>query len=375
MADSNPKVKKPNHTHHHKGKALRSGFTTGTAATAAAIAAGLILSGQPCPKDVTVKLPSGADLVVSVARGYSINPNEAMATVIKDGGDDPDVTNGAEIGAFVRRTPAFGLIQLLGGRGVGRVTKPGLAVECGQWAINPSPRRMLMENMNQFLTAPTVSGLEVEIFVENGEEIALKTLNPRLGIVGGISILGTSGLVKPFSHEAYIATVESALDVAVAAGLTEIIFTTGRQSEKAAIKQRPNLPLESFVQIADFFADSLILAKNRPIKTIGLAVFFGKAVKQALGHANTHAHKNPQDTITLAQWLGEGDMDLTLALSQAMTARASLDILRQRGQMSKISLVAQKALAAARSFTGPVPKLWMTIFDFDTTAIVFETLN
>ncbi len=345
---------------------LRSGFTTGTAATAAACAAGQILLGRPAPARVAVRLPGGDDLTVTVTDGSIINADEAMAVVVKDGGDDPDVTNRAEIGAIVRRRSEPGLIRIIGGRGVGRVTKPGLALAPGQWAINPTPRRMLRDNLTPLLNPETCPGLEVEIFVENGEELAARTLNPRLGIVGGISILGTTGLVKPFSNEAYLATIESALDLARAAGLPEVVLTTGRQSEKLIMALRPDLPEEAFVQVADFFGDSLKMAAGRGFAKVGLAVFFGKAVKQAAGHENTHAHRHDQDPAALAEWLRPevGDA-LADQLREALTARGALDVLREAGALPAVVPVADRALAVARGFTGPAPRLWMIIFDYD----------
>lgn len=344
---------------------LRSGFTTGTAATAAAVAAAHILSGRPAPGEVMVRLPGGEDFAVRIAESSIINADEAMAVVVKDAGDDPDVTNKAEIGAIVRRRSEPNLVHIIGGRGVGRVTKPGLALAPGQWAVNPVPRAMLRENLVP-LFSNTFPGVEVEIFVEKGEELAAKTLNPRLGVVGGISILGTTGLVKPFSNEAYLATIESALDVARASGLSETVLTTGRQSEKLAQAARPDLPPEAFVQIADFFGASLKMAADRGFKKIGLAVFFGKAVKQAAGHYNTHAHKNDQDTAALADWLaGSIDADVDERIRQALTARAALDILRESNRMDLVPAVANRALTEARRHGGPGPDLWMMIFDYD----------
>ena len=349
---------------------LRGGFTTGTAAVAAAMAATIILTGKTPPSAIAVRLPGGDDLSVSVAQASIVNADEAMAVVVKDGGDDPDVTNRAEIGAIVRRRPEPGLIHIIGGRGVGRVTRPGLVLPPGQWAVNPGPRAMLQENLAPFLCPGTLPGLEVEIFVEKGEELATRTLNPRLGIVGGISILGTTGLVKPFSNEAYVATIESALNVAKAAGLKEVVLTTGRRSEKLAMNRRPDLPPESFIQVADFYGAALEMAAERFFSVIGLAAFFGKAVKQAAGHFNTHAHRNDQDTASLAGWLSPPfDEELTSEIGRNLTARGALETIRQRGAARAAEwaagLVAEKALISARNFVGSGPDLWMVIFDYD----------
>lgn len=342
-------------------KNLRSGFTTGTAATAAAIAAARLVMGEAGASAVDVRLPDGEALEVAIAKASILSAGEAMATVIKDGGDDPDVTNGAEIGAIARRRETGGLLRIIGGRGVGKATRPGLAVKPGEDAINPVPRAMLAQNL-----APLVeAGLEVEIFVERGEEIAAQTLNPRLGILGGISILGTTGRVKPFSNAAYIATVESALSVAFASGMHEVVLTTGRQSEKLAVKARPELPETSFVQIADFFGDSLELAARFGFKTVGLAVFFGKAVKQAAGHKNTHAHRHDQDVAVLAETLPHLSEEVRGRVRSAMTARAALEELQKAGAESAAGVVAEAALAKARAFIGLGPDLWMKIFDYD----------
>lgn len=345
---------------------LRMGFTTGTAATAAAMAATIILSGRPAPRRVTVRLPGGEDLEVAILKSSSTGADEALAVVVKDAGDDPDVTNQAEIGAIVRRRSEPGLISIIGGAGVGRLTKPGLALAPGEWAINPGPRAMLRENLLPFLGQSGLPGLELEIFVKNGETLAAETLNPRLGIVGGISILGTTGLVKPFSNEAYLATISNAQDLARALGLEELVLTTGRQSEKLAMSARPDLPEEAFVQVADFYGDSLQIAAEHGFKTIGLAAFFGKAVKQAAGHRNTHAHRNDQDPAALAEWMRPsiGD-ELAEELREAMTARASLEILRRADRLDLVAEVAERALTVARTFSGPGPGLWMMIFDYD----------
>ncbi|MCL2028918.1 MAG: cobalt-precorrin-5B (C(1))-methyltransferase CbiD [Deltaproteobacteria bacterium] len=346
---------------------LKTGFTTGTAATAAALAAARLLAGEARPETVNVSLPGGGVLPVPVAGGHRLGAGEAVATVIKDAGDDPDVTNGALIGVRLRRRPGRGL-TLTGGPGVGRVTKPGLALPPGEWAINPGPRAMILANL-----APFPDGLDVEIFVEKGEELAARTLNPRLGIIGGLSILGSTGLVKPFSHEAYLATIDCALSQARALGLREVVLTTGRQSEKLARGLRPDLPEEAFVQIADFFSDSL--KKAAGFETINLASFFGKAVKQAAGLSNTHANRGDQDPALLAGWLAEAAPPVVLAgLAQALTARAALEILKEAGLVRPAALaVAEKVLAAARLWAGPRPRLGIMLFDYDGKILEHQT--
>ena len=288
---------------------LRQGFSSGTAATAAATAAlRLLLEGRP-PEAVPVELPDGGRLVIAVREARRLSGQAAGAAVIKDGGDDPDVTHGAEIRARVAILPGSGRepeVILRGGVGVGRVTRPGLPVAVGQPAINPVPRDMIRRALQEVWQERGLSlaemRLDVEISVPRGEILAQRTLNPRLGIVDGISILGTHGLVKPFSHEGYTGAIDSALSVAAATGLDQVVLTTGGKSEKLARAARPDLPEQAFIQIADFFAHALTGAVKAGMRTIGLVCFFGKAVKQAMGLAYTHAHRAPLDHQRLADW-------------------------------------------------------------------------
>jgi cobalt-precorrin-5B (C1)-methyltransferase len=230
---------------------LRTGFTTGSAAAAAAKAALAVLLGGPAREIVSIPLPGGGRLEVPVREARWADPGRVQATVIKDAGDDPDVTHRAAIVATVALEAGEGL-RLTGGVGVGVVTRPGLALAVGEPAINPVPRAMIAQAVGEAWREAGRAGapaVNVEVSVPEGERLAKRTLNPRLGIVGGISILGTTGLVKPFSHEAYTATIESALAVAKAAGLAEVVLTTGRRSEKRAQALRPDLPEQAFVQI------------------------------------------------------------------------------------------------------------------------------
>jgi cobalt-precorrin-5B (C1)-methyltransferase len=353
----------PNIDPHSGGQKLRLGFSTGTAATAAALAAAIGLTHGQIPTEVLVKLPKNRQLTVSVLEGQikKTVPRVCVQTeIIKDAGDDPDVTNQAHIGVILEQIPQGLIVQ--GGPGVGRVTKPGLVIPPGQWAINPVPLAMLAENLEPFLRE---TGLKVTVFIRDGENLALKTLNPKLGILGGLSVLGTTGLVKPFSHRAYTDTIDSALSVARAMGLTEIILTTGGRSEDMAQKLNPALPPETFVQIADYFEAALVKAAQKGFKRIGLTVFFGKAVKEAAGHSCTHAHKNDMDLKTLAQWLTNVPSDIRAQIAQAPTALAAMDILKIHNQTEAFYIVAQKMIQSARIFAGPKPKIWARILDFD----------
>ncbi len=318
-----------------KRKKLRSGFTTGACAAAAAKATAIELmslelgvksSGKI--NQVEIPFPDGSRHKFKIHTSKLITLDSqlfARASVIKDAGDDPDVTNGAEIVAEVRvRSQESGVKEeedlrfhiqdskpltklitlnsklfLRGGKGVGMVTKPGLPVPVGEPAINPVPRQMINEAVMEAIEDsykskpttyplyPTPCTLEITISVPNGEELAKKTLNSRLGIIGGISILGTTGIVKPVSTEAWTATIISSMDVARAAGRDEIVLSAGRTSEKAHMKKF-NLPEESYVLMGDYLEFSLREAKKHGFKKIHLCAQWAKMVKIAMATPQTH---------------------------------------------------------------------------------------
>ena len=354
-------------------KELRQGFSTGTAAAAAAQGALYELLGLSCPEWVEVPLPGGGSLTIPLFRhGQSGDRGEAL--VIKNAGDDPDVTNGAEIGARVWRleeTPGTEEeITLLGGEGVGRVTKPGLAVTVGEPAINPVPRRMIKKALRQVWDAVKPREplrLAVEIFVPRGQELARHTLNPRLGILGGISILGTTGLVKPFSHQAYRATIAASLRVARAAGLQHIAFSTGGKSEGYLKEILPNLPEEAFVQMGDYVRFAFKVAAGMGFKEISVAAFFGKALKIAQGFGHTHASRGLADLKELGRRTLDltGDAHLAQVVAEANTARQALEILTWARVGQVVAQVGARMLAALRDYAGPAPKLSALVLDFD----------
>jgi cobalt-precorrin-5B (C1)-methyltransferase len=353
-------------------KELRLGFSTGTAAAAAVQGALYELLGRPCPDRVEVALPGGGSLSIPLHR-HGRHGARGDAVVIKDAGDDPDVTNGAEVGARVWRLESPGAgedIVLLGGEGVGRVTKPGLPVAVGEPAINPVPRRMIRRALRQVweeVYAKEPLRLRVEIFVPRGEELARHTLNPRLGIVGGISILGTTGLVKPFSHQAYRATIASSLRVAQAAGLKRIGFSTGGKSEEHLKTLLPELPQEAFVQMGDYVSFALKVAARMGFSQITAAAFFGKALKIAQGFGHTHASRGLADLQELGhQTLNlTGDAALAQAVAGANTARQALELLTTAGAGGVVTQVGDRMLAALRNYAGPGPELEAVVLDFD----------
>jgi cobalt-precorrin-5B (C1)-methyltransferase len=250
---------------------------------------------------------------------------------------------------------------------VGKVTKPGLEVPPGEPAINSGPRKMITAGVKEVLDRNGErNSVNVEIFVPDGERIAEKTLNAKLGILGGISILGTTGVVKPMSHEAYTATISSALSVARASGCKEAVFSTGRRSERCAQKLFPETAPEAFVQIGDFFSDALCSATRLGFQKVTMAVFFGKAVKMAQESPCTHAHKTRLSLQALSDWcLNDGcSKDLAERLANANTAREAFDILLEQ-RPSTIGTVGEKLVGAAEKFSENRLLVDAVIFDFD----------
>ena len=338
-----------------------------------------MLLGGIAPSEVEVELLTGDILRIPLLACRRESEDCAVCSVIKDAGDDPDVTHKAEIGARVSFRNGLDSadpppLVITGGTGVGRVTKPGLEVPPGEAAINPGPRQMIGQAVRKLLEEFNRPGsVTVEVFVPRGEELAAKTLNARLGILGGISILGTTGLVRPMSHEAYFATIEASLSVARACGLEHAVMTTGRRSERYAQRMLPQLPDEAFVQIGDFFRRSLEAAAEDGFRRITLAVFFGKAVKMAQGVPHTHAAKSSLSLNALTQWSLETTQDsqLTERLRHVNTAREAFEMVRER-HPQVIAAVGKKVIEAARTFAGPQVQIECVVFDYNGD-VVFDT--
>ncbi len=342
---------------------LRHGFTTGTAAAAAAKAATLRLLTGVAPDAVDVPLPVGGRMTISILESR-IEGDGILAAVRKDAGDDPDATHKAVIRALVRPAPGSD-ITLRGGPGVGVVTRPGLPVTVGEPAINPVPREQIRQSV---LEAGDGRGLDVEIRVDRGEEIAAKTFNPRLGIVGGISILGTRGTVKPFSNAAYQATIRQCLDVMDAGGIDRPCLTTGGRSERFLRQARPGTPDTACVQVADFFFYAMREVGRRGFGSALWGVFFGKLVKQAQGHRYTHARSALLDLTVLAGWCAEcGFTPRTCReVAAANTALHALEILTPWPQTPALfALLTGKAAGHARNFSGRDLRVDYLLFDFE----------
>jgi len=276
-----------------KGKNLHSGYTTGACAAAAAKAAVLALLYQEKVIQTEIALPGGGRASFDI-KSCILDNNQAYCSVIKDAGDDPDVTDGAEIGATVIRKDEPG-VKIIGGQGVGIVTKPGLEIPVGMSAINPVPRQMIERSVTEVIqNCHEIRGLDVVVAVNGGEELAKRTLNPRLGIIGGISIIGTTGIVIPYSMDAYKATISQSIDIAVACGRTDIVLTTGRRSEKFA-QNKIALPEECFIQMGDFIGYALERCAAKNIGSVTIWGMVGKISKIAAGHLYTNISDSQVD--------------------------------------------------------------------------------
>lgn len=296
-----------------KPKGTRKGYTTGACSAAAARAAAAGLVTGAVPETVTSLLPNGQEVVFAVADGHC-SATTAHAVVIKDAGDDPDCTNGAHLTADLRCLPdAPGQIILIGGPGVGTITRQGLGLEIGGPAINPVPRRNIEQNV-RIAAADLLEqcGLEVTLSVPGGEEMAKKTLNSRLGIIGGISILGTTGIVHPYSTAAFRASVVQGIEVAASLNHDTVVLTTGGRTEKFAIRELPELDIACFVQMGDFLVPALDAAKRTRIQNIVIGAMVGKLTKIAQGEAITHANRNPVNTALLAEIAADIGADTAL---------------------------------------------------------------
>jgi cobalt-precorrin-5B (C1)-methyltransferase len=316
------------------GRKLRPGFTTGACAAAASLGAAHMLKEQRLLREVKIFLPAGFSASFRL-EGQRFDEASAACFVVKDAGDDPDVTHGVEVHAEVKMTPPpfghppcetggdQGGVIIEGGVGIGRVTKKGLAVPVGEWAINPVPRRMVEDALRAvFPRLPEGHTLRVVLSIPDGKERALRTLNERLGIVGGLSILGTTGVVKPISHRAWTDTLDVALDVALATGCETVVLSTGRTSE-LVVQKELSLPEEAFIMMGDHVGHALEACHRRGFRHIVLAAQFAKLVKIGLGHAQTHAGNSRLELAKLALWARDCGLDEGMAkkIECANTAR------------------------------------------------------
>ena len=291
---------------------LHSGLTTGTCATAAAVAQTLRLKKGKMPDEVPVVLPNGETINVSV--GYGDN----YAFCIKEAGDDPDVTDGIEVRASIilqhRDTETQGVI-IKGGEGVGRFTLPGFDYPPGEAAINKAPREMIRQNLKRLCISESLRSnyIIVTISVPQGAEIARRTFNPRLGIEGGISIIGVSGIVKPFSEEAFIDSIRKCMTVAKASDSERVVINSGGKSERFVKALYPTLPQQAFVEYGNYIGETLKIAHELNLPNITLGVMLGKAVKLAAGHLDTHSKRSTMDKTFISEMLHEANIYMDIS--------------------------------------------------------------
>ncbi len=330
-------------------KMLRKGYTTGTCAAAAASAAAYLLTTGEMPAQVAVELPQGRNITLPLAR-CEYTTEGALAAVTKDGGDDPDVTSGLDIYAEVRLT-GDGEITIAGGPGVGTVTLAGLKVPVGEPAINPTPRAMISQNLHRVL--PEGKGASVVISAPGGEEIARRTFNPRLGIVGGISILGSTGIVNPMSEDALKQSLKVELSVLVHR-LPEgspVIFAFGNYGLDFLASRA--VPAENVLKISNYLGFMLDAAREMGVKRLLLCGHLGKLVKVSGGIFNTHSHVADArlEILTAYAALAGGELPLLRRIYAAKTTSAAAAEIDAAGLADVYRLVAENAARRAEAYT------------------------
>ncbi|SHF46283.1 cobalt-precorrin 5B C1-methyltransferase [Desulfofundulus australicus DSM 11792] len=327
-------------------KSLRNGITTGACAAAAARAATELLYHDTKPGEVTLVNPTGQLIRVPIHKLEKI-PGGTRAVVIKDGGDDPDVTHGLPV--VVEARPTKKGIQLRGGPGVGRVTKRGLAVAVGEPAINPVPRQMIREAVNSIL--PPNRGVELTVSVPGGELVARRTLNPRLGIVGGISILGTTGIVRPMSEEAFKDSLLPLLDVARAAGFNQVVLTPGQMGVRTAVNKY-GFPADAVVEMSNFVGFMLENCVEKGFSGVLLWGHHGKLLKVAAGIFHTHSRIADARRETLASYAALMGADRTLIahIMEAGTIESVVDLLAEHNLLGIYHQLASRASQRAMEY-------------------------
>ena len=341
---------------------LRSGYTTGSCATATSLAAARLLLAGVVSEVAEIVLPKGQHVPMPLVF-CRLTADGAEAGTIKDAGDDPDVTHGAVVFARVRLSAEAG-VRFHAGPGVGKVTRMGLTLPVGEPAINPVPRRMMTEHLTELATeCGYAGGFEVTIGVEGGAELALKTMNPRLGIVGGLSILGTTGIVRPFSCSAYIASIHQGIDVARANGYAHIAACTGNASEDA-MRAHYGLADIALIEMGDFVGAVLKHLRRAPVERLSVCGGFGKLSKLAAGHLDLHSRHSSIDLAQLAGWAAEqgADASLQAAIRAANTSQQAMVLACEQGvQLGDI--VCAHALAVARDIVPPEVAVEMFAID------------
>lgn len=327
----------------HGKEKLRCGYTTGSCAAAAAKAAAEMLLSEANVSFVGISTPKGIKLKLDVLEPM-INENYAECAIKKDSGDDPDITNGILV--FARVSKIASGIEITGGRGIGIITKSGLDQPVGEYAINSVPRKMIKSALEEIAEKYDYhGGLRAEISVPNGEEIAKKTYNPRMGIEGGISIIGTSGIVEPMSNSALIDTIRLEAKMRYSEGYRNLLLTLGNYSENYIQKSMP-FALEKSVKCSNFIGEAIDIALETGFERILIIGHIGKLVKLGAGIMNTHSAQadGRMDVLVTCGMLADADVNLLKEIPQCVTVDSALDILKSGGYMEKtLDILADRA--------------------------------
>jgi len=346
-------------------KGHRTGFTTGACAAAAAKAAVRCLVHGTVLDKIETTLPNRTKVVFVLRRCERLG-DQMITSIIKDAGDDPDCTHGAEITTLVALKNEAG-VDLINGDGVGRITKPGLGLEVGAPSITTIPRRNITEMVLEELNGSAYLGARVVISVPRGQEMAKETTNERLGIIGGISILGTSGIVQPYSTAAFKASVVQEIDVAHAHGVRQLVMTTGGKSEQFAINHFPGFVQESFIQVGDFIGVGLRAAAKKEIRDVRIVGMMGKLSKMADGKMQTHVAGSQVNLDLLARLASEagGSPSLCEEIKAANTARHALELAEKENIKDITKFVCREVCRVAESHASGAVKVRTYLFDFD----------
>ena len=347
-------------------KKLRTGYTTGSCATASSKAGILSIINQKKIEEVNIILPKGSRLEIKI-NSCEFSLDSAKCSVIKDGGDDPDVTHGAEIFVDVKLTNNVGEIEIDGGEGVGRVTKPGLGLEIGSAAINPTPKKMIVENVREVgKELLKKNGVSIKVSVPKGKELGPKTDNPRIGIMGGISILGTSGIVIPYSTASFAAAIRQQISVVNTMNDDNVVLTTGGRSEDYA-REILDLRDHSFIQMGDFSGYTIKQCAKQGLKKAYVAGFIGKLAKMAAGVKQTHVKGGKVDMKFLSELAKRCDAnsDTIAKILGANTARNVQEIIMEDKVEGFFDEITKETYNQMRQHSEEKIPVEVILFDFD----------
>ncbi|MCP4295240.1 MAG: cobalt-precorrin-5B (C(1))-methyltransferase [Proteobacteria bacterium] len=349
-----------------KNDNLRTGFTTGACSAAAAKGATRMIVLQRQMKEIESTLPNKDKVLFQLNRRELLNDFTAICSVIKDAGDDPDCTDGAELTVKVELKKTEG-VDIEGGKGVAVVTKVGLGLPVGTPAINPVPSKNIREMVLEEIRETPFKGARITISVPGGEEMSKKTINARLGLIGGISILGTRGTVKPFSTSAYRASVIQAVSIAKTSGCKEVIATTGWRTEKAAMALFPGLKEETFIQVGDFIGTSLRAIKKAGIQRAIIVGMMGKLSKMADGVTMTHQSGSMVNMRLLSKLTAEsgGSQSLVNEIGNANTARHVLEICHRNNFTALPKMICGKVVASMDNYLNGGLEIQCYLVDFE----------